>query len=49
MDFYRKLVIKVLESSLTGSESHLLPLLKAGEDLTQKERRELEELIEQIL
>ncbi len=49
MDFYKKLIIKVLESSVSGQESYLLKLLKAGEDLTQKERRELEELIEQII
>lgn len=49
MDFYKKLVIKILRSSASGKESDLLKLLESGEDLSQQERRELEELIEQIM
>jgi hypothetical protein len=48
MDFYRKLIIKIIESSSSGSESKILDILKSGHDLTQKERKELEELIENL-
>lgn len=49
MDFYKKMVIKILKNSVSGSESEILKVLESGEDLTQKERRELEELLEQII
>jgi hypothetical protein len=48
MDFYKKLLIKLIESSSSGSESKILDTLKSGNDLTQKERKELEELIENL-
>lgn len=49
MDFYKKMLIKILESSETGRESRILKILKSGYDLNQKERRELEELIDSII
>ncbi len=48
MDFYKKMLIKLIESSSSGSESKILEVLKSGHDLTQKERKELEELIENL-
>ena len=49
MDFYRKMIIKILEASETGREARVLKIFKSGYDLTQKERRELEELIDSII
>jgi hypothetical protein len=49
MDFYKKIVIKILKRSISGSDSQLLKILERGEELTQQERRELEELMEQII
>lgn len=49
MEFYKKLIIKILQSSSLGHESLLLKKLKSGHDLTQKEMHELEELIDQII
>ncbi len=49
VDFYRKMIIKILEASETGREARVLKILKSGYDLTQKERRELEELIDSII
>ena len=49
MEFYKKLIIKILERSSLGHESEILKKLKSGHDLNQKEMQELEELIEQII
>lgn len=49
MDFYRRMIIKVLEGSETGRESRILKIMKQGYDLSQEERRELEELIDSII
>lgn len=49
MDFYKKLVIKILKRSMSGSDSELLKILESGHELSQQERRELEELMEQII
>ena len=49
MEFYKRLVIKILERSSVGSEHRILKKLKSGYDLTQKEMAELEELLENIL
>lgn len=49
MDFYRKMIIKILENSQTGRDSRILKILNQGYDLSQEERRELEELIENII
>lgn len=47
MEFYKSLLIKVLEkTSQDEVRDHFLKLLKSGYDLNQKEKRELEELIE---
>ncbi len=49
MEFYKRLVIKILERSSVGSENRILKKLKNGYDLTQREMSELEELLENIL
>lgn len=49
MEFYKRLIIKILERSSIGSENRILKKLKSGYDLTQKEMAELEELLENIL
>lgn len=49
MEFYKKLIIKILERSTLGEENKILKKLKSGEDLTQKEMRELEELFDSII
>ncbi len=49
MEFYKRLIIKILEKSSLGYESLILKKLKSGHDLNQKEMQELEELIEQII
>jgi hypothetical protein len=45
MDFYKRMIIKILQSSMAGQESEVLKVLEAGYDLTIKDREELEELI----
>jgi trp operon repressor len=49
LEFYKRLIIKILEKSSVGSDNKLLEKLKSGYDLTQKEMSELEELLENIL
>ena len=49
MEFYKKLVIKVLERSSIGESDILLKKLKSGHDLTQKEMQQLEELFDNII
>ncbi len=49
MEFYKRLVIKILERSSLGEENRLLKKMKSGIDLTQKEMLQLEEIIENIL
>lgn len=49
MEFYKKLIIKILEKSSMGEENKLLKKLKSGHDLTQKEMIELEELFDSII
>lgn len=48
MNFYIKLLIKVLEKSMTAQESEVLKKLKSGIDLNSEDRKELEELIENL-
>ena len=36
MEFYKRLVIKILERSSVGSENRILKKLKSGYDLTQR-------------
>ena len=49
MEFYKRLIIKILERTTVGENNHLLVKLESGHDLTQKERAELEELFDSIL
>ena len=49
MEFYKGLIIKILERSSVGSDNRILKKLKSGYDLTQREMAELEELLEHIL
>ncbi|NLK62266.1 MAG: hypothetical protein GX287_02350 [Fusobacteria bacterium] len=49
MEFYKKLIIKILESSSSGSESEILKILKSGQDLSKKEKEQLEEMIDSII
>ncbi len=48
MNFYIKMIIKVLEKSMLAEESDVLKKLKAGYDLSAREREELEELIDNL-
>lgn len=49
MNFYLKLIIKILERSMVASESNILKKLKAGYDLSNDEKKELEEMIDNII
>lgn len=49
MEFYKSLIIKILEKSALGQDDPILKKLKKNYDLTQEERRYLEELLENIL
>ena len=49
MEFYKRLIIKILEKSSVSSDNRLLEKLKSGYDLTQREMNELEELLDSIL
>lgn len=49
MNFYLKLIIKILERSMTAKDSEILKKLKSGYDLTKDERNELEELIDNLI
>jgi uncharacterized protein YnzC (UPF0291/DUF896 family) len=48
MDFYRRMLIKVLKSSMSGQESNVLKVLESGYDLSNEDREELEELIDNL-
>ena len=48
MNFYVKMLIKVLEKSMSAQESEVLKKLKVGIDLDTKDRKELEELIDNL-
>lgn len=49
MEFYKRLVIKILERSSLGEENKLLVKMKSGIDLNQKEMLQLEEIIDNII
>ena len=49
MEFYKKLIIKILERSSVGNEDPILKKLKNNIDLNQEERRYLEELLDSII
>lgn len=48
MDFYKRMLIKILRNSMTGCESNVLKTLESGYDLNIKEKEELEELIDNL-
>ncbi|MDR1831901.1 MAG: hypothetical protein LBQ97_04100 [Fusobacteriaceae bacterium] len=48
MNFYIKLIIKILEKTSSGAESLILEKLKSGKDLDASEKEELEQLIDNI-
>lgn len=49
MEFYKSLVIKILERSMLASDDKILIKLKKNIDLDQNERRYLEELLENLI
>ncbi|WP_197035163.1 hypothetical protein [Oceanivirga salmonicida] len=49
MEYYKKLIIKILDRSLVGSSDPILEKLKKNHDLSQEDRRYLEELLDNIL
>ncbi len=49
MEFYKKLIIRILEKSSVGEDNRILMKLKSGHDLSQKEMIELEELLDYII
>ena len=48
MNFYIKLIIKILEKSTTGQDSEILYKLKKGIDLNSEDKKELEEIIDNL-
>lgn len=48
MDYYRQLIIKILDRSSLGSDDPILKKMKKGIDLNQEEMRYLEEMIDNI-
>lgn len=48
MNFYIKLIIKILEKSMMGQNSKILKKLKKGIDLNTEDKKELEEMIENL-
>ncbi len=48
MNFYVKLIIKILERSMAGHDSEILMKLKKGIDLTSEDKKELEEMIDNL-
>lgn len=48
MDFYVRMLIKVLERSMSAEDSNVLKKLREGYDLNAKDRKELEELIDNL-
>ena len=48
MNFYVKMIIKVLEKSMAAEDSDVLKKLKGGYDLSARDREELEELIDNL-
>ena len=48
MNFYVKMLIKVLEKSMSAQESEVLKKLKSGIDLNNKDRKHLEEMIDNL-
>ncbi len=48
MNFYERMLIKVLEKSMSAQDSEVLRKLKSGIDLTAKDKKELEEMIDNL-
>ncbi len=48
MDFYVRMLIKVLEKSMSACESEVLKKLKSGHDLSAKDKKELEDLVDNL-
>lgn len=48
MNFYIRMIIKVLEKSMSAEDSDVLEKLKSGHDLNARDREELEELIDSL-
>jgi len=48
LDFYKRMIIKVLEKSMAGQDSDVLQVLKSGYDLSVADKKELEELIDNL-
>lgn len=48
MNFYIKLIIKILEKSMTAQDSEILKKLKSGYDLSNEDKKELEEMIDNL-
>lgn len=48
MNFYIKMIIKMLERSMTGQDSEVLKKLRMGIDLSIKDKEELEEIIDSL-
>ncbi len=49
MNFYLKMLIKILERSMSATDSKILKKLKDGYDLSAAERKELEEIIDNLI
>ncbi len=49
MNFYLKLLIKILERSMIATDSNILKKLKSGYDLSALERKELEEIVDNLI
>lgn len=49
MEFYKSLIIKLLEKSMLANDDKILVKLKKNIDLDQNERRHLEELLENLV
>lgn len=48
MSFYEKMLIKILEKSMSAQDSEVLKKLKSGIDLTTEDKKELEEMIDNM-
>ncbi|MEI6857261.1 hypothetical protein [Psychrilyobacter sp.] len=48
MEFYKRMLIKILKNSMTGCESNVLKILESGYDLNIEDKEELEELIDNL-
>ena len=48
MSFYEKMLIKILEKSMSAQDSEVLKKLKSGIDLSTEDKKELEEMIDNM-